>query len=40
MNLLTQRTFHGSWLFRWVPPLGADLSFAGLVLPCVTLALL
>ncbi len=40
VNLLTQRTFHGSWLFRWVPPLGADLSFAGMVLPCVTLALL
>jgi peptide/nickel transport system permease protein len=40
VNLLTQRTFHGTWLLGWVPPLGGDLSFAGMVLPCTTLALL
>ena len=40
VNLLTQRTLHGVWGFRWVPPLGMGLSAAGLVLPCATLALL
>ena len=40
VNLLTQRTFHGTWLLGWVPPLGEGLSFAGMVLPCTTLALL
>jgi peptide/nickel transport system permease protein len=40
VNLLTQRTLHGTWLFGWVPPLGVGLSFTGMVLPCTTLALL
>ena len=40
VNLLTQRTFHGAWLFGWVPPLGEGVTFAGMVLPCATLALL
>ena len=40
VNLLTQRTFHHTWLLGWVPPLGLGLSFAGLVLPWSTLALL
>jgi peptide/nickel transport system permease protein len=40
VNLLTQRVFHGVWLFGWVPPLGTGVSFAGMVLPCTTLALL
>ncbi len=40
VNLLTQRTLHGTWLLGWVPPLGTGLSFAGMVLPCTTLALL
>jgi peptide/nickel transport system permease protein len=40
VNLLTQRTFHASWLLGWVPPLGEGVSFAGMVLPCTTLALL
>ena len=40
VNLLTQRTFHGTWLLGWVPPLGVGVSFAGMVLPCTTLALL
>jgi peptide/nickel transport system permease protein len=40
VNLLTQRTLHGAWGLGWVPPLGMGLSFAGMVLPCSTLALL
>ena len=40
VNLLTQRVFHGTWLLRWVPPLGLGVSFAGMVLPWTTLALL
>ena len=40
VNLLTQRTLHGTWLFGWVPPLGLGVSFAGMVLPWTTLALL
>ena len=40
VNLLTQRVFHGSWLLGWLPPLGLGVSFAGMVLPCTTLALL
>ncbi len=40
VNLLTQRSFHGSWLLRWLPPLGLPVSVAGLVLPWTTLALL
>ena len=40
VNLLTQRTFHGTWLLAWVPPLGYPLSVAGMVLPWTTLALL
>ena len=40
VNLLTQRTFHGAWLLAWVPPLGVGVSFAGMVLPWATLALL
>jgi peptide/nickel transport system permease protein len=40
VNLLTQRTLHGGWLFGWVPPLGFPLSFRGMVLPWTTLALL
>ena len=40
VNLLSQRTFHDTWLLRWVPPLGFPVSFAGMVLPCSTLALL
>ena len=40
VNLLTQRRFHGSWLLGWVPPLGMGISFAGMVLPWTTLALL
>ena len=40
VNLLTQRVFHGSWLLGWVPPLGFPPSFAGMVLPWTTLALL
>ena len=39
VNLLSQRTLHGT-LFAWAPPLGVGLSFAGMVLPCSTLALL
>ena len=38
VNMLTQHAFRG--MFGWVPPLGTGLSFAGLVLPCATLALL
>ncbi len=40
VNLLTQRVFHGTWLLGWVPPLGFPPSFAGMVLPWTTLALL
>ncbi len=40
VNLLTQRVFHGSRLLGWVPPLGLGVSFAGMVLPWTTLALL
>jgi peptide/nickel transport system permease protein len=40
VNLLTQRTFHGAWLLGWLPPLGVGVSFAGMVLPWTTLALL
>lgn len=40
VNLLTQRLFHGTWLLGWVPPLGLGTSFAGMVLPWTTLALL
>ncbi len=40
VNLLTQRTFHGTWLLGWVPPLGEGVSFAAMVLPWTTLALL
>jgi peptide/nickel transport system permease protein len=40
VNLLTQRRFHGWWLFAWVPPLGMGVSVAGFVLPWTTLALL
>ncbi len=40
VNLLTQRLFHGTWLLGWVPPLGFPPSFAGMVLPWTTLALL
>ena len=40
VNLLTQHVFHGSLLFGWVPPLGLGTSFAGMVLPWTTLALL
>ena len=40
VNLLTQRMFHGTWLLGWVPPLGLGVSFAGMVLPWTTLALL
>ena len=40
VNLLTQRVFHGAWLLGWVPPLGLGVSFAGMVLPWSTLALL
>jgi peptide/nickel transport system permease protein len=40
VNLLTQRTLHGTWELGWVPPLGVGLSFAGMVFPCTTLALL
>ena len=40
VNLVTQHLLHGSWLARWVPPLGARLSWRTLVLPWTTLALL
>ena len=40
VNMLTQHALRGVWGFRWVPPLGVELSFAGLVLPWLTLALL
>ncbi len=40
VNLLTQRSFHGTWWLAWVPPLGMGVSFAGMVLPWTTLALL
>jgi peptide/nickel transport system permease protein len=40
INLLTQRSLHGVWGFGWVPPLGVGVSFAGMLLPCATLALL
>lgn len=40
VNMLTQHALRGVWGFRWVPPLGVGLSFAGLVLPWTTLALL
>ncbi len=40
VNLLTQRQFHDWWFVAWVPPLGMGVSFAGLVLPWTTLALL
>ncbi len=40
VNLLTQHVFHGAWLLGWLPPLGLDVSFGGMVLPCSTLALL
>ncbi|MEJ1974658.1 MAG: ABC transporter permease [Acetobacteraceae bacterium] len=40
VNLLTQKTLHHTWLFGWVPPLGLGVSFAGMVLPWTTLALL
>ncbi len=29
MNLLTQSTFHDTWLFAWVPPLGYKTSADG-----------
>jgi len=45
MNLITQSRFHGTWLFSWVPPLGAITQsedplvwFLALVIPCLTLA--
>ena len=40
VNMLTQHALRGVWGFRWVPPLGVGLSFAGMVLPWMTLALL
>ena len=40
VNMLTQHELRGVRGFRWVPPLGGELSFAGMVLPCATLALL
>ncbi len=40
VNLVTQHVLHGGWLFGWVPPLGAGLSWRALVLPWTTLALL
>jgi peptide/nickel transport system permease protein len=40
VNMLTQRRLHGRWLVAWVPPLGGPVSFAGMVLPWTTLALL
>ena len=40
VNMLTQHELRGVPGFRWVPPLGGELSFAGMVLPCGTLALL
>ena len=40
VNLVTQHLLHGGWLFGWVPPLGAGLSWRALVLPWTTLALL
>ena len=40
VNLLTQRTWHGTWLLAWVPPLGFPVSVSGMVLPWTTLALL
>lgn len=47
VNLVTQSRWHDTWLFSWVPPLGYTplsenplLWFQGLVLPCLTLAVL
>lgn len=40
VNLLTQHSLHGAWGLGWVPPLGTGLSFAAMVFPCSTLALL
>ena len=47
VNLVTQSRYHDTWLFSWVPPLGYTPFtddplrwFQGLVLPCMTLAVL
>ena len=47
LNLITQSRFHNTAVFSWVPPLGytpltrdPSLWFRGLVIPCVTLAVL